>query len=112
MMRFSCRRTASCSKRRRRASSSASAIASSPPRPAGGILHGTTQVSLFDHLRERGFETAYEVLPAAKLAQADAAWLVSSVRLAAPIVAIDGVALAHDAELTASLNQYLLSPRD
>lgn len=82
------------------------------PAPGGGILHGTTQVSLFDHLVERGFETAYEVLPAARLAEADAAWLVSSVRLAAPIVAIDGVELAHDAALTASLNQYLLSPRD
>jgi 4-amino-4-deoxychorismate lyase len=42
----------------------------------------------------------------------DAAWLVSSVRLAAPITAIDGAALPVDAEFTASLNAYLLSPRD
>lgn len=82
------------------------------PAPAAGILHGTTQVSLFEHLAERGFETGYETVPATSLAEADAAWLVSSVRLAAPITAIDGHDLPQDAELTASLNQYLLSPRD
>jgi 4-amino-4-deoxychorismate lyase len=82
------------------------------PAPTGGILHGTTQVSLFEHLAGQGVETAYEAVPAAALTEADAAWLVSSIRLAAPIVAIDGVAIAHDAALTASFNQYLLSPRD
>jgi 4-amino-4-deoxychorismate lyase len=82
------------------------------PAPGAGILHGTTQLSLFEHLIERGFETAYETIPTAALAQADAAWLVSSVRLAAPITAIDDIELAHDAEFTASLNEYLLSPRD
>lgn len=82
------------------------------PAPNGGILHGTTQLSLFEHLASRGFETAYETIPVAALAGADAAWLVSSVRLAAPITAIDDAELAHDAELTASFNRYLLSPRD
>ncbi|KAA9152082.1 aminodeoxychorismate lyase [Microbacterium lushaniae] len=82
------------------------------PEPGSGILHGTTQVSLFDHLAERGFATAYEELPVAALAEADAAWLVSSVRLAAPISAIDDRDLPIDAEFTASLNRYLLSPRD
>jgi 4-amino-4-deoxychorismate lyase len=82
------------------------------PAPNGGILHGTTQLSLFDHLAERGFETAYETIPVDELRRADAAWLVSSVRLAAPIIELDGAALAVDAEFTASLNSYLLSPRD
>ncbi|RKE60395.1 MULTISPECIES: aminodeoxychorismate lyase [Microbacterium] len=82
------------------------------PAPNGGILHGTTQLSLFDHLAERGFETAYETIPVDELRRADAAWLVSSVRLAAPIIELDGAALAVDAEVTASLNSYLLSPRD
>lgn len=82
------------------------------PAPNAGILHGTTQLSLFEHLEAQGFVTAYETIPAADLAQADAAWLVSSVRLAAPVVAVDGQPLAHDAELTASMNAYLLSPRD
>ncbi|MCK6067496.1 MULTISPECIES: aminodeoxychorismate lyase [Microbacterium] len=82
------------------------------PEPGSGILHGTTQVSLFDHLAERGFATAYEELPVTALAEADAAWLVSSVRLAAPVSAIDDRELPIDAEFTASLNRYLLSPRD
>lgn len=82
------------------------------PAPTAGILHGTTQLSLFEHLEAEGFAVAYETLPAASLTDADAAWLVSSVRLAAPITAIDDVPLARDAAFTASLNAYLLSPRD
>ncbi|WP_194410918.1 aminotransferase class IV [Microbacterium cremeum] len=82
------------------------------PAPNGGILHGTTQLSLFAHLAEHGHEVAYETVPVSAMAQADAAWLVSSVRLAVPITAIDAVEVPVDAELTASFNQYLLSPRD
>jgi 4-amino-4-deoxychorismate lyase len=82
------------------------------PAPTGAILHGTTQISLFDHLRAQGREVAYEAVPTAELANADAAWLLSSVRLAAPITAIDDIRLAVDAALTASVNDYLLSPRD
>ena len=48
----------------------------------------------------------------AELHTVDAAWLVSSVRLAAPITAIDDVDVPMDAALTASMNDYLLSPRD
>jgi 4-amino-4-deoxychorismate lyase len=82
------------------------------PAPNGGILHGTTQLSLFEHLAAQGLQTGYEVIPVASLAKVDAAWLVSSVRLAAPIRAIDGVDIAVDEHLTASFNRYLLSPRD
>jgi len=82
------------------------------PAPNGGILHGTTQLSLFEHLAARGFDTSYETIPVVDLACADAAWLVSSVRLAAPVVSVDERDLAVDAELTASMNEYLLSPRD
>ena len=82
------------------------------PAPNGGILHGTTQLSLFAHLEEQGHDTGYATLPTSALTDADAAWLVSSVRLAAPITAIDGVPVPVDAELTASFNRYLLSPRD
>ena len=38
------------------------------PEPSGSILQGTTQVSLFEFLEGRGFETAYEAVPAASLA--------------------------------------------
>ena len=82
------------------------------PAPTGGILHGTTQVSLFARLAAQGFAVAYEEVPASTLASADAAWLVSSVRLAAPIIDIDGHSLPLERELTASLNAYLLSGRD
>jgi 4-amino-4-deoxychorismate lyase len=82
------------------------------PAPTGGILHGTTQLSLFEHLAASGFETAYETIPVSDLDRADAAWLVSSVRLAAPIIAIDDADIPLDAEFTASVNRYLLSPRD
>jgi len=82
------------------------------PAPNGGILHGTTQLSVYEHLSARGFEVGYAEIPAAELPKADAAWLVSSVRLAAPITTVDGAALPVDHVLTAELNAYLLSPRD
>lgn len=82
------------------------------PAPNGGILHGTTQLSVYDHLAAKGFEVGYDRIPATDLPQADAAWLVSSVRLAAAITAVDDVALPVDHTLTADLNSYLLSPRD
>lgn len=82
------------------------------PAPGAGILHGTTQLSLFDHISGRGYEVGYETIPAGRIAQADGAWLVSSVRLAVPVIAVDGVALPMDAALTASFTDYLLSPRD
>lgn len=82
------------------------------PAPSGGILHGTTQLSVYEHLAAQGFEAGYADIPASDLATADAAWLVSSIRLAAPIRAIDGRALAVDDAFTADLNRYLLSPRD
>ena len=85
-------------------------IASSAP--GAGILHGTTQLSLFAHLDALGYETAYASIPETDLEKADAAWLVSSVRLAAPVRAIDGRVLPVDTALTAELNDYLLSPRN
>lgn len=82
------------------------------PAPGAGILHGTTQLSMFAYLEGCGFETAYETVPADALTTADAAWLVSSVRLAAPVTAIDGTPIPVDHALTDDLNRYLLSPRD
>ena len=82
------------------------------PEPNGGILHGTTQLSVYEHLAGRGFAVEYGRIPASDLPRADAAWLVSSVRLAAAITAVDGVDLPIDRALTAELNEYLLSPRD
>lgn len=82
------------------------------PTPSAGILHGTTQRSLFAFLERRGFGTDYATVPAEDLVRADAAWLLSSVRLAAPISAVDGRQRAVDRTLTDEINAYLLSPRD
>lgn len=81
------------------------------PAPSAGILHGTTQLSVFGHLEQRGSSTAYENVPASDLKRADAAWLLSSVRLAAPISAVDGRTVAVDHELTDELNSFLLGRR-
>lgn len=82
------------------------------PAPNAGILHGTTQLSLFAHLAAAGRAVAYETVSLDDLRAADAAWLVSSVRLAAPITELDGKVLPVDLELTASFTAYLLSARD
>ncbi len=82
------------------------------PAPNGSILHGTTQLSLWQYLETQGYRTEYARVTASDLAQADAAWLVSSVRLAAPIRAFDDHEVPVDAELTKAINEYLLSPRD
>ncbi|MDO8381826.1 MAG: aminotransferase class IV [Microbacterium sp.] len=82
------------------------------PEPTGGILHGTTQLSAFAWLDEQGYQTAYRDVRADELRGAQAGWLVSSVRLAAPIRRVDEAAMPVDHELTDALNAYLLSPRD
>jgi 4-amino-4-deoxychorismate lyase len=82
------------------------------PPPAAGILHGTTQRSIFGHLAERGTPAEYRDITVDELRAADAAWLVSSVRMAAPIVALDDVPVRVDEHATSALNAYLLSPRD
>lgn len=82
------------------------------PAPSGAILHGTTQVSVFAYLASRAIEAAYESVPASDLPRVDAAWLLSSLRLAAPVMSIDGAPIPHDPILTDELNAYLLSRRD
>jgi len=73
-----------------------------------GILAGTTQADLFAWAAtERGLHGAFEPLTPSDLAAADAAWLVSSVRHAVPIRAVDGREHAIDAELTGAMNAFL-----
>ncbi len=68
------------------------------PRTDLGILAGTTQAELFEWASSAGYTTSYDLLTPSDLAAADAAWLVSSVRLAAPIRSVDGIPKAVDAE--------------
>jgi 4-amino-4-deoxychorismate lyase len=74
-----------------------------------GILDGTTQGDLFAWATARGMQTGFELLTPDDLAKADALWLVSSGRQAAPIRAIDGRAHAIDEDLSVEMNNYLLS---
>ena len=73
-----------------------------------GILPGTTQGDLFTFAKTRGLETSYGLLSPEDLAGADAAWLVSSVRHAAPIRAVDGADRPIDTAFTAEVNAFLL----
>lgn len=79
------------------------------PLPEAGVLPGTTQEDLFASLPELGMRGEQRDVRVAELAEVDAAWLMSSVRLAAPINAVDGVPLAVDDELTARINALLQS---
>ena len=81
------------------------------PGPGLGILDGTTQASIFEWAPQHRFETQFELATPEILKRADAAWLVSSVRLVAPIRSIDGAAMSPDRDLTDQLNRYLLAQR-
>lgn len=79
------------------------------PRTDIGILAGTTQADVFRFAEESGIETAYELVTLDDFHAADAAWLVSSVRQAAPIRAVNGNPREIDAELTTRINDFLLA---
>jgi len=78
------------------------------PGTDAGVLPGTTQARAFAFFAERGIRSRYEQIPVSALENADAAWLLSSVRQAAPVREFDGIALGVDAELTSALNDALL----
>lgn len=69
-----------------------------------GILPGTTQQLLFSRAAEVGLGTALTDGTVADVIAADAVWLVSSVRGAAPVVALDGVRRG-DAGLTPTIQE-------
>jgi 4-amino-4-deoxychorismate lyase len=77
-----------------------------------GILDGTTQANVFRYAEGLGLATGFELAPPETLRTADAAWLVSSVRLAAPVRAVDGAPLPVDADLSAGLNSWLRTLKD
>jgi 4-amino-4-deoxychorismate lyase len=77
------------------------------PPDAFGILPGTTQVDLFAAADTWGLRTAVTPVTVDDLLAADAAWLVSSVRHAAPVRSVDARPLTVDAPLTAAMNGFL-----
>ncbi len=75
-----------------------------------GILPGTTQGALFAAARESGWELGYGPVTPADLLDADAVWLISSLRLLAPVNTIDGQEIGNAetrAALTAELSALL-----
>ena len=64
--------------------------------PPEGILPGTTQQALFRAAEQAGWRTAVEPMTVTDLQEAAAVWLVSSVRLAAPVVELDGVPVPRE----------------
>jgi 4-amino-4-deoxychorismate lyase len=79
------------------------------PRTDIGILPGTAQLALFEFYRGQGFQATEQLVTAADLMGADGVWLVSSVRLAAPVVQIDGTPVAADLDMTDRMNAALLA---
>ncbi|TFD48324.1 aminodeoxychorismate lyase [Cryobacterium frigoriphilum] len=79
------------------------------PAPSGAILHGTTQQALFEHLEAEGDRVVYRDVSLSELQAADAAWLVSSVRLAVAVTALDDAAMPVDHARTRAFNDYLLA---
>jgi 4-amino-4-deoxychorismate lyase len=69
-----------------------------------GILPGTTQGAIFAAARQAGWELGYGPLEPRHLMEADGVWLVSSVRLLAPVNSVDGTAIRRDRELHAELS--------
>ncbi len=75
-----------------------------------GILPGTTQGALFAAARDAGWELGYGPVTPEDLMDADAVWLISSLRLLAPVNSIDGQEVGTAAireGLTAELSALL-----
>jgi 4-amino-4-deoxychorismate lyase len=78
------------------------------PQLDSGILAGTSQEALFRAAAAAGWELGYGPLEPHHLLEADAVWLISSIRLLAPVNHIDGKEIGSPAvqkQLTAELNE-------
>lgn len=80
------------------------------PQLDSGILPGTSQGALFTAAKAAGWELGYGPLEPKDLLDADAVWLISSIRLLAPVNHIDGQEIGTPElrrQLTAELNALL-----
>jgi 4-amino-4-deoxychorismate lyase len=78
------------------------------PQLDSGILPGTSQGALFTAAKAAGWELGYGPLVPADLYDADAVWLISSIRLLAPVNHVDGKEIGTPElrrQLTAELNE-------
>ena len=81
------------------------------PRTDQGILEGTTQAAVFESAG-LGPRPRTRCCPLARVAAADALWLLSSGRQIAPVSDLDGQPFAIDHELTTTLVEALWARRD
>lgn len=77
------------------------------PDPRAGLLHGTTQRAVFAGAEAAGLAVEYADITIDDVVEADAAWLVSSVRTAVPVLEVDGKALTHDPTATSRLHEWI-----
>ena len=77
------------------------------PQLDSGILPGTSQGALFAAAKDAGWELGYGPLEPEDLFDADAVWLISSVRLLTPVNHVDGKAIGSDPELAKALTEEL-----
>lgn len=78
------------------------------PQLDSGILPGTSQGALFTAAKAAGWELGYGPLVPDDLYDADAVWLISSIRLLAPVNHIDGKEIGtpeRRRQLTSELNE-------
>jgi 4-amino-4-deoxychorismate lyase len=78
------------------------------PQLDSGILPGTSQGALFAKAKAAGWELGYGPLVPQDLFDADAVWLISSIRLIAPVNHVDGREIGSPAvrkQLTDELNE-------
>lgn len=74
---------------------------------SAGVLPGTSVASLFEDLRAQGAACREQLMRLEDVTAADAAWLLSSSRLAAPITRLDDHELRTDPERTARFLEVL-----
>jgi 4-amino-4-deoxychorismate lyase len=77
------------------------------PQLESGILPGTSQGALFAAAEKAGWKLGYGPLEPRHLTEADAVWLISSIRLLAPVHTVDGQPISTAPDLTAELNALL-----
>lgn len=63
------------------------------PTPGGDILPGTTQAALFEHASWKGWDCHTVPIGISDLFDADSVWLISSVRIATRVTALNGKTL-------------------
>lgn len=81
-------------------------VLTTTPVEGTGVLDSITQKQIFAAAAKDGWKTEYRLVKPKELTKADAVWLVSSVRGAAPVLTLDGRELNTDAKLTKKLCKY------